>query len=103
MSEHKENPNSEYRGISWKDARGLTQSFRLGQSPMVIDSVDGKKLVARIYSIDDTSYRLGESSEIVHRYTISVITDNGEVVDHCSIVNGANVTLFHNHSKWMHV
>ena len=101
MTFPKENPNSHFRAISWSESRNGSWAHKLGQPVTVDFSVSGNKVKGWVYSIDNTSE--DREGVFINRYTISVITERGEILEHISILNGSNVTLNHNHVEFIEI
>ena len=99
MSKIKENLNSEFRAISWKEANKYRR-YMIGNEVMSDEDSDGKPIRSYVYSIDDTSYRVDGTNTFVLRYTVRLISKNGEVFDWYEVVNGDNITLMRNHANF---
>ena len=102
MKNLKENPNSEFRAISWKD--GIkSRGYMLSQEITSDRRTDGTAVLAHIYSIDDTSFKQDEHTPVTLRYSIKLINNKGDVYEWYHIVNGINVTLMSNHIDMIQV
>jgi hypothetical protein len=97
-----ENPDSQFRNISWSESRSGNRAHQLSQR-ITVDVIDGKKYYGYIYSIDDTSGFLIGTQHFVRKFTISVITERGEVIDWYTVENPINCTYMPNHAKMLQV
>ena len=100
----KENPDSEYRAITWAEsrARGVDRRYMIGDTLRVYEKQVNKYVDCVVYSIDETSY-LAADQKFILRYTVSLVNNKGEVFDFYHIVNGTDITLMPNHGKIIHI
>ena len=99
MSNYKENPNSEFRAISWAETPANDRRYFLG-TEVTSDVKKGNKIKSLVWSIDDTSYRIDGTNRFISRYTIRLMSKSGEVFDFYEIVDGTNITLMRNHENY---
>ena len=101
MSNYKENPNSEFRGISWAETSRNDRRYLVGtEISLSPQNEKNKKISYLVWSIDDTSYKVDGTNRFVSRYTIKLMSKSGEVFDYYEIVDGTNITLMRNHENY---